>query len=89
MTDTSSNNSNGRVTMAKLGIKLDTVIAQLDRLEEHVYTDHDRLTVIEGRTDGHTRRIKDLEKKSVVRAWEGRIESLLIAGLAAVGIVRQ
>ena len=81
--------SNGRVTLAVLSTKLDTVIAKLDQMEHRADLDHDRLGVVEGRTNGHTRRIVDLEKKSVARAWEGRVIDMIIAGLVALGILQR
>ena len=45
---TGDKNGNGRVTLAVLGTKLDTVIAKLDELGERQDADHDRIGDLEG-----------------------------------------
>jgi len=84
-----TDSSNGRVTMAVLGTKVDAVLEKLGQIEVRCQEDHDRLTVTEGHVDGHTRRIDelhdgleglgdDLKKSDNARKWESRIEALVV-----------
>lgn len=78
--------SNGRVTLAVLGNKLDEVSKKLDRLSECWQTDHDRVTTLSGDAKHSEDRIEKLENQQTARTWETRIvESLLAAITAAVG----
>jgi len=74
---------NGRVTLAVLGTKLDMVLDKLDRIEALQQTDHDRIGVLEGRVDGHS---KDIKRVDSNRKWESRITSLVVIALGALGI---
>lgn len=68
--------SNGRVTMAILSTKLDTVITKLDSLAELQARDHDRI----GALEGELRRTND--RVSVWQAGQAGL-SMLLAAVAA------
>lgn len=73
-------NGNGRVTMAILSTKLDTVIDKLDELAQRQWTDHERISTLEG----ELRRTNDR-----ISAWQAGQSalSLLLSGLATwVGV---
>jgi hypothetical protein len=48
---TESDNGNGKVTMAVLGVKLDNIAAMVEKVVECQGKDHDRLGVVEARCD--------------------------------------
>ena len=47
MTESPETHQNGRVTLALLGLKLDYLIAKVDKIDNQVCVDHDRLDQIE------------------------------------------
>lgn len=69
-------NGNGRVTMAILATKLDTVIAKLDDLGKLQASDHDRI----GALEGELRRTND--RVSAWQAGQGAL-SVALSALAA------
>lgn len=81
-------NGNGRVTLAVLGTKIDTVIEQLRVIAECQQRDHDRLGKLESTAESNLRRINDLEGTRKALSWESRIESLIVAALATWGIIK-
>ena len=80
MADDGHDNSNGRVTMAVLGTKLDTVIAKLDELSRLQAMDHDRIGCLEG----DLRRTND--RVSAWQAGQGALSVLLSAAAAWLGM---
>ena len=84
MADTSSDN--GRVTMAVLGTKLDTVLQQLTELAACARADHDRVIGLESTAKESGRRIAELEGVTKARTWETRIVEALLALLASLGV---
>ena len=75
-----SDDGNGRVTMAVLGTKLDTVIAKLDDLTRQQDSDHDRIGVLEG----DLRRTND--RVSVWQAGQGALSVVLSALATWLGV---
>jgi len=86
---TAPGTENGRVTLAILGIKLDTVIEKLENIEERQSDDHDRLGKVESLADSNqhetkrnARYIEKIDARS--KAWNG-LNSLgaVVAGVLA------
>ena len=75
-----SDDGNGRVTMAVLGTKLDTVIAKLDDLTRQQDSDHVRIGVLEG----DLRRTND--RVSVWQAGQGALSVVLSALATWLGV---
>ena len=71
---------NGRVTMAILSTKLDTVIAKLDELARLQASDHDRI----GALEGEVRRTND--RISAWQAGQGALSITLSAVAAWLGV---
>ena len=72
--------SNGRVTMAILSTKLDTVITKLDSLAELQARDHDRI----GALEGELRRTND--RVSAWQAGQGVLSVVLSALATWLGV---
>lgn len=72
--------SNGRVTMAILATKLDTVIAKLDDLGRLQASDHDRI----GALEGELRRTND--RVSAWQAGQGALSVVLSALATWLGV---
>jgi len=75
-----SDDGNGRVTMAVLGTKLDTVIAKLDDLGRMQASDHDRI----GNLEGELRRTND--RVSAWQAGQGALSVVLSALATWLGV---
>jgi len=85
---------NGRVTMAVLSTKMDTVIGKLDDFCERVRVDHDRLQRVETMADENKRTIErlwvaDTEQDERIRQidtrnkiWVGINSALVFVGSA-------
>lgn len=77
---------NGRVTLAVLGNKMDTVIENLSTLTQAVSTDHDRLIAAEKDIEANVKDIDDLGNKvrrlDTKRSWEARFEALAAGAIA-------
>ncbi len=71
-----ADNSNGRVTMAVISTKLDTVIEELKKLGTLQSADHDRI----GELEGEVARVKD--RQSVAAGLQAGL-SMLLSALAA------
>lgn len=69
---------NGRVTMAILATKLDTVIAKLDQLASLQASDHDRI----GALEGELRRTNDR-----VSVWQAGQAALTFIGSAVAAFL--
>jgi len=79
----------GRVTLALVVQKLDTISDQLQALDACVRTDHDKLLLVTRDSEAAMDRIEALEKDNKARTWEARLESLAVAMLAGAGWLKQ
>ncbi len=85
-------NNNGRITMAILGQKLDQLIRDVAEIKTCYKIDHDILTTIVAQVKQNKEDIEELDTRldnvDNARKWEGRLEALLTAILAAIGIAK-
>ena len=81
-------NDNGRVTMAVLSTKLDTVIQRLDELAKCAQHDHDVVVEHTQVLEDRGRRIAVLESQAAARTWETRIVELLLAVATGIGFIK-
>ena len=84
----SDGDGNGRVTMAILGTKLDTVIDQLKELTDCVEQDHDKIVGYGQLLEDRGRRIAILEQQQTARTWETRGIEMLLAVATALGFIK-
>jgi len=81
-----TDDSNGRVTMALLGAKLDQVLAELKEIKQCQQGDHDRLGKVESRAEANREALGALREKvegidTRDRWWNGaNTFAALIAG---------
>jgi len=86
---TAPDTDNGRVTLAVLGTKLDSVLTKLDEMERCQRVDHDRIGKIESEAEDNRRevtrnakRIEQLDTRS--KTWDGlNTFAAVVAGVLA------